>query len=61
VTAPTPAPFDTLLVPQVPVEQPRPRGRRGRQRDTAQAPPADPTVPAMPRDTIRIGAPPPLR
>jgi hypothetical protein len=60
VTAPPPAPFDTLLVPQAPVEQPRPRGRRGRQRDTAQAPVPlpDPNVPAMPRDTIRIGTPP---
>lgn len=58
VTAPPPAPFDTLLVPQPPAQQPRPsRGRRGRQRDTAQAP-AEPTEPTMPRDTIRIGAPP---
>jgi hypothetical protein len=61
--SPAPAPFDTLLVPQQPPpEQPsRPRGRR-RQRDTTQQvapPPTD--VPPMPRDTIRIGNPPPRR
>jgi len=52
---------DTLSLPPAPpsappAEQPRRRGRRGR--DTAQAPPpAPPTFPAMPRDTIRFPPP----
>ncbi|HSU15046.1 hypothetical protein [Longimicrobium sp.] len=64
VTVPPPAPFDTLLVPQPPVQQ-QPRRGRGRQRDTAQPPPPPPAPPTvddpryqMPRDTIRIGNPP---
>ncbi|HEX6747415.1 MAG TPA: hypothetical protein VF092_09030 [Longimicrobium sp.] len=56
--SPAPVPFDTVLVPQPPpVQQPR---RGGRRRDTVQAPPpVTEPVPDMPRDTIRIGAPPP--
>jgi len=66
VTAPTPAPFDTVLVPQEPppVQQPpRQRGRRQRPPDTGVVnpppapPPPDPGL-QMPRDTIRIGNPP---
>jgi len=58
VTAPPPAPFDTLLVPQPPVQQPRQSGRRRDVPPPPPPPPPDPTVPQMPRDTIRIGSPP---
>jgi hypothetical protein len=62
VTEPAPAPFDTLLVPQAPVQQPRQRGRR---QPTPVAPPPAPPAPPpaddpryqMPRDTIRITPP----
>jgi hypothetical protein len=52
-----PPPIDTAPVVPPPPEQPRRRGRRGR--DTAQVPPpAPPTFPQMPRDTIRFPPPP---
>ena len=55
-TVPLPVlPADTLPVAPPPAEQPRRRGRRGR--DTAQVPPPVPPVLPMPRDTIRFPPP----